>query len=64
MPKRLVGIIGCRDKTSSWHVNGSPYIVGSNIGSTAYVGEEQHDILKKNQNAPRPSEHPPVRGKK
>ena len=25
MSKRLGGIIGCRDKTSSWHLNGSPY---------------------------------------
>ena len=30
--KRLGGIIGCKDKTSSWHLNGFPY--GSNIGST------------------------------
>ena len=24
MPKRLGGIIGCKDKTSSWHLNGFP----------------------------------------
>ena len=30
--KRLGGIIGCKDKTSSWHLNGFPD--GSNIGST------------------------------
>ena len=29
--KRLDGIIGCKDKTSSWHLIGFP--VGSNIGS-------------------------------
>ena len=29
--KRLGGIIGCKYKTSSWHLNGFPY--GSNIGS-------------------------------
>ena len=36
--------------------------------STAYALEEVHYpqplLLKKNQNAPRPSEHPPVRGEK
>ena len=32
MPKRLGGIIGCKYKTSSWHLNGLPD--GSNIGST------------------------------
>ena len=50
MSKRLVigGIIGCKYKPSSWHLNEFPD--GSNIfGSTV-----------KNQNAPRPSEHPPV----
>ena len=30
--KRLGGIIGCKYKTSSWHLNEFPY--GSNIGST------------------------------
>ena len=34
MSKRLVGgIIGCKYKTSSWHLNGFPDD-GSNIGST------------------------------
>ena len=32
MSKRLGGIIGCKDKTSSWDLNGFPN--GSNIGST------------------------------
>ena len=32
MSKRLGGIVGCEDKTSSWHVNGFPD--GSNIGPT------------------------------
>ena len=32
MSKRLGGIIGCKYKTSSWHLNGFPD--GSNIGST------------------------------
>ena len=32
MSKRLDGIIGCKDKISSWHLNGFPY--SSNIGST------------------------------
>ena len=31
MSKRLGGIIGCKYKTSSWHLNGFPY--GSNSGS-------------------------------
>ena len=30
--KRLGGIIGCKDKISSWHLNG--FADGSNIGST------------------------------
>ena len=30
--KRLVGIIGCKDETFSWHSNGFPDC--SNIGST------------------------------
>ena len=32
MSKRLGGIIGCKYKTSSWHLNG--FLYGSNIGST------------------------------
>ena len=32
MSKRLGGIIGCKYKTSSWHLNGFPY--GSNIEAT------------------------------
>ena len=33
MSKRLVGgIIGCKDKSSSWHLN--EFLDGSNIGST------------------------------
>ena len=31
MSKRLGGIIGCKYKTSSWHLNG--FLDGSNIGS-------------------------------
>ena len=31
MSKRLGGIIGCKYKTSSWHLNGFPY--GSNSGT-------------------------------
>ena len=31
MSKRLGGIIACKNKTSSWHLNGFPG--GSNIGS-------------------------------
>ena len=32
MSKRLGGMIGCKDKISSWHLIGPPY--GSNLGST------------------------------
>ena len=32
LSKRLGGIIGCKDKTPSWHLNG--FVDGSNIGST------------------------------
>ena len=34
------GIIGCKDKTSSWHLNGSPD--GSDIGSTEQCRGEAH----------------------
>ena len=27
MSKRLVGIIGCKYNTSSWYLNGFPYVV-------------------------------------
>ena len=44
MSKRLGGIIGCKDKTSSWHLIGFPD--GSNIGSTLHhVGEKPTVIL-------------------
>ena len=48
MSKRLLivgGIIGCKNKTSSWHLNG--FLDGSNIGSTVYnnVGEKPTVIL-------------------
>ena len=32
MSRYLGGIIGCKDETSSWHLNG--FLDGSNIGST------------------------------
>ena len=45
MSKRLGGIIGCKNKTSSWHLIGLPD--GSNIGSTVQynVGEKPTVIL-------------------
>ena len=43
MSKRLGGIIGCKDKTSSWRLNGFPY--GSNIGSECNVEEKPTVIL-------------------
>ena len=40
MSKRIGGVIGCKDKTSSWHLNGFP--IGSNIevGQQYVVGEK------------------------
>ena len=38
--KRLGGIIGCKDKTSSWHLIEFPD--GSNIGSTVSCRGETH----------------------
>ena len=40
MSKRLGGIIDCKYKTSSWHLNGFP--VGSNMGSTVLCRGEAH----------------------
>ena len=40
MSKRLGGIIGCKDKTSSWHLNGFPY--GSNIGLSCHLFWTSH----------------------
>ena len=43
MLKRLGGIIGCKDKTSSWHSTGFPS--GSNMGQQYDVGEKPTVIL-------------------
>ena len=43
MSKRLGGIIGCKDKTSSWHFNGFPS--GSNVGSIVSCREKPNVIL-------------------
>ena len=40
MSKCLSGIIGCKDKTSSWHLIGFPN--GSNIGSRVQYRAEAH----------------------
>ena len=37
-------IVGCKDKATTWYLNGFPDD-GSNIGSTAYVGEKPTVIL-------------------
>ena len=43
MSKRLGGIIiGCKYKTSSWHLNGFPD--GNDIGSTVYNPEEKPTV--------------------
>ena len=40
MSKRLVGgIIGCKDKTSSWHSNGFPMVV--------ILGQQQYNVGEK-----------------
>ena len=44
MSKRLVGgIIGCKYKTSSWHLSGFPD--GSNIGSKQYILREKPTVM-------------------
>ena len=43
MSKRLGGIIGCTDKTSSWNLNGSPIVV--RLGQPYNVGEKPTVIL-------------------
>ena len=46
MSKRLGGIIGCKYKTSSWHLNGFPYYHDSNILGQQYnIGEKPTVIL-------------------
>ena len=59
LSKRLGGIIGCKYKTSSWHLNGCPD--GSNIGSTVQynVGEKPTVILYTyiNRHAGKPDRH-------
>ena len=41
--KRLGGIMGCEDKTSSWHLIG--FSNGSNFGSTASCRGETHAVI-------------------
>ena len=53
MSKRLGGIIGCEDKSCIVQF----FIITVSLSSSLIC-------LKKNLNAPKPSEHPPVRGKK
>ena len=43
MSKRLAGIIGCKDRTFSWHLNGFPD--GNEIGSTVECRGEAHCLL-------------------
>ena len=38
MSKRLGGIIGCKYKTSSWHLNGFPIVV--TLGQQHNIGEK------------------------
>ena len=39
MSKRVGGILGCKDKTSSWHLNDFPYMVVT-LSQQCNVGEE------------------------
>ena len=43
MSKRLGGIIGCKYKTSSWHLNGFPMVV--TLGQQYNIGEKPIVIL-------------------
>ena len=43
LSKRLGGIKGCKYKTSSWHLNGFPYI--GTIGQQYNIGEKPTVIL-------------------
>ena len=43
MSKRLCGTIGCKYKTSSWHLNGFPMVV--TLGQQYNVGEKPTVIL-------------------
>ena len=43
MSKRLSGIIGCKDKTSPWHLNGFPMVL--TLGQQYNIGEKPTVIL-------------------
>ena len=45
MSKRLGGIIGCKDKTSSWHLNGFPSGIIVTLGQQYNIGEKPTVIL-------------------
>ena len=45
MSKRLGGIIGCKYKTSSWHLNGFPYVMVVTLGQQYNIGEKPTVIL-------------------
>ena len=45
MSKRLGGIIGCKYKTSSWHLNGFPYNIVVTLSQQYNVGEKPIVIL-------------------
>ena len=44
MSKRLGGIIGCKYETSSWHLNGFPYVVVT-LGQQYNIGEKSTVML-------------------
>ena len=45
MSKCLGGIIGCKYETSSWHLNGFPYIMVVTLGQQYNIGEKPTVIL-------------------
>ena len=45
MSKRLGGIIGCRDKSSSWHSNGFPDGIIVTLGQQCNIGEKPTVML-------------------
>ena len=45
MSKRLGGIMGCKHKTSLWHLNGFPYGGNNIVGQQYNIGEKLTVVL-------------------
>ena len=61
----IIGTVGCNYEISAWHSKFVEIHTFSTL-SLQLKRIRRHSVpcFKKNQNAPRPSEHPPVKGKK